>query len=116
MNLLTNFDTTLLSMAEIEGQGWLKEQEHDMALPQQEQREYGVSGAVNKLRNKQEGGYAIIYGSGGWHRYFLHPNGDVKFHRGFMSESSYTDEKKKPLSKIEMEKRIQELGFEVFGG
>ncbi len=129
MNLLTNFDATLLSMAEIEGRGWLREQEYDMSRPTEDQREYGIKGALNKLEEmKERVGFSekdmdnrrtsrafIIYGYGGYHRYILRPNGDVQFHRGFMTGGYLSADGKRPIDRGEMVKRIQGLGFEMFG-
>lgn len=104
MNLLTNYDDTLLAMAELEGEGWLETQ-----LNASKSDWLTVPCAIDKIRESQETieedrkALAVatdpkeinylesmledaeeflageIYGSGGGHRYFVRVTGEVVF-------------------------------------
>lgn len=115
-NLITHYDDTLLAMAELEGEGWLDHQLHTAP-----DREYDVPRAVAQVTRRQQDAKDwtpdpeypndkppdlrdtvgdAIYGSGGWHRYFVRGTGDVIFSGMHASP--------------ENRKKAKELGFEVW--
>lgn len=128
MNLLTNYDDTLLAMAELEGEGWLNRQLHateDTALcvpralkyvrkKQQEisedeedlknetdpEEKEWLKRNIEKARESNVTG-ADIYGSGGYHRYFVRPDGTVTFSAGHAT--------------LENIAKAKALGFETWG-
>lgn len=109
MNLLTNYDDTLLAMAEIEGEGWL-----DRQLRATEDMQLTAPNMLKHIRRKHEDVAEYkkdletetdpeeikaiehyldifgdledpvgdsIYGSGGWNRYIVRGTGEVLFSR-----------------------------------
>ena len=128
MNLLTNYDDTLLAMAEIEGEGWL-----DQQLRVTEDTQLSVPNMLKHIRKKHEdlaehekdletetdpeeiesikhyldifGDLEdsvgdTIYGSGGWNRYIVKGTGEVLFSRLH--------------SGTEDIEKAKELGFKIF--
>lgn len=95
-NLLTHKDETIAAMAEIEGPNWRRDSENDPP------DEYNISGALRWLSKKPdpEGLHFVIYGSGGYNRWFTMPNGDVKLSKGHAGEKDI--------------ERAQTLGFEIW--
>jgi|GEM_PF-6273526 len=105
MNLLTNYDDTMLAMAELEGEGWLDEQlnateSDELTVPnmlkyikrahretEENKAELAVATdpddiaylkrMLNRLETNTVGD--AIYGTGGWHRYMVRENGKVLY-------------------------------------
>ena len=126
-NLLTDYDDTLLAMAEIEGEGWLDRQlratESDqitvpnmlkhIRLRQQEIDEHekdleaetdpeeieSIKHYLDIFGDHRDFMINSIYGGGGWNRWFVRANGEVVLSRHHASSESIA--------------RAKELGFEV---
>lgn len=100
MNLLTNFDNTLQAMGEIEGYGWmLREIEEQEAFKKTgKTTQQSIAGAMEFLDNvrkrieeetdAEEKKYLqeslphhnyVVYGAGGWNRWFVDWQGNVYF-------------------------------------
>jgi len=124
MNLLTNFDDTLQAMGEIEGYRWLKEQIDDWEAAKKtgKMTELYVSGVLKFLdqmkkkieeeKDEEEKKYlqehlqdygCVIYGDGGWNRWFVDGKGNVRF-------SKYNAT---ALNKEKLLEKVQALGFEI---
>jgi len=71
MNLSTNYGHVVKMLMEMEGEDWFKHQKT--------WEENSIDGALEAA--KKGGGYSggVIYGFGGWHRFFVRPNGDVVY-------------------------------------
>jgi hypothetical protein len=91
LNLTTNRQDTLTAFELMEG---------DYILRQK--GDYTIDGAIEWLNSMPEDGYYVVYGNGGYNRYFVYPNGDVKF-------SAYHAEHPKK----ETTKKAQDLGFQI---
>lgn len=110
-NLLTNYDSTLLDMAEVEGESWLEEQlksepcdtnargalEHLV-----KNKDYYAPQCSTKEEKEELGSVSEIYGSGGSTRWYVMGDGEVRY-----SEMH-------SLSMPGKLKRAQELGFELY--
>jgi len=90
LNLKTNKDDVLTALELMEGD-WILRQKGN----------YTIAGAIDWLNNEPDGFYAV-YGSGGYNRYFVYPNGDVKF-------SAYHAEHPKK----ETTEKAKSLGFQI---
>lgn len=76
LNILQNPELVLNKMAEVEGERWRKEEEDEKKKPSlHDQSFYGV---LESFRKGQDSA-GVIYGAGGWHRYIVSENGDVRF-------------------------------------
>jgi hypothetical protein len=96
-NLLLNKEDVFAALELMEGPGWLQDQLDNY-------RGYNsLVGALEWLKNRSEADTMsyIVYGSGGWHRYSVTVNGDVRFSAGHAQ--------KKDIQKA------KDLGFDVFG-
>jgi hypothetical protein len=71
MNLLTNYEATVRTLVEMEGKEWF---EH-----QKTWGENSIDGALETSRGGGDYSSGIIYGFGGWHRYFIRSNGNVVY-------------------------------------
>ena len=128
MNLLKNYDDTLLAMAELEGEGWLNDQltaletdqltvPHAIKLVKKHHKEIEevrqdleketdpeeIESLQQYLKSLEQEKRVIgdaIYGSGGWHRYFMYSDGEVVFSGMHAVE--------------DMRSKAKELGFEIF--
>jgi len=69
MNLLTNYDHVVKMLVEMEGEQWFEHQKNF--------DKYSIDGALELAKGSGDYSNGIIYGFGGWHRYFIHGNGDV---------------------------------------
>ena len=97
LNLLTNKEDVFAAFELMEGPGWLRDQLDSY-------RGYNsLVGALEWLQNRSDADTMsyIIYGSGGYHRYSVRPNGDVRFSAGHALK--------------EKTQQAKDLGFEVFG-
>ena len=126
MNLITNYDDTLLAMAELEGPGWLEgalrdtdEQSVNFALKQIERvnreiAEYTkdleteiypeeVAFLKREIKHLQESTVSnvTIYGAGGDHRYFVKADGEVVYSAGHSTRADVQNAK--------------DLGFSLWG-
>lgn len=79
MNLLTNREATVQNMLAIEGERWAKTQDDGNG--------FNVREALDKLASAQnsdrkpDDSVCVIYGRGGWNRYFVRVSGEVVFSR-----------------------------------
>ncbi len=103
-NLLTNFEETINAMAEVEGQDWLLADQND---PDQSRC---IGGAVEYLHKLHSEGLTDeylrenpvvtdIYGVGGYSRWFIMLNGEVRFSQHHHPEKA---------------KKAEALGFKLF--
>jgi hypothetical protein len=92
LNLKTNKDDVLTALELMEGD-WILRQKGN----------YSIAGAVDWLNENPEEGFYTIYGSGGYNRYFVYSNGDIKF-------SAYHAE----YPKKETVKKAQDIGFQIY--
>ena len=125
MNLLTNYDDTMLAMAELEGEWWFNRQleateDDELTVPnmlkhirrtQQEAKENMEELAtatdpetIAYLKRMLDGWETdtvggTIYGAGGWHRYMVQADGKVLYSGMHGREDA---------------PKAEELGFEIF--
>ena len=90
-NLLTNYEETIRAMAEVEGEAWFNKDQNS------KKTDYTTRGAIEHLKRlaafdeelrsegkePEESGNAVysVYGNGGWNRWMIMRNGEVKFSR-----------------------------------
>jgi hypothetical protein len=86
MNILNDYDLTVLQLAELEGERWLDEQLYANAALRGHTCSAAVA-TIRRVREKYRGEpdlldprevVACIYGAGGWNRFFVRLNGDVE--------------------------------------
>lgn len=99
MNWRTNLDEVLSAMAQLEGgEDWVRvELEDDDPV--------SLGGAIRHLKKVKHGSkntYAEVYGSGGFHRYFLYLDGSVSFSSHHTWDERVVD-------------KARQLGFEILG-
>lgn len=70
VNLLTNKEHAVKQLIKMEGQAWFDEQDGS--------RDFSIDYAIEQL-NKGLRSQAIIYGQGGFHRYYLNDEGFIRF-------------------------------------
>jgi len=87
LNLLKNREETLVAFGLMEGD-----------LVAKRKGKYTIDDAIEWLKGNPEDGNYVIYGDGGTNRYFVYPNGDIKFSAGHaMYPSKQTIQKAKDL-------------------
>jgi hypothetical protein len=126
MNLLTNFDDTLQAMAEIEGYDWLVK---ELRLIEKKKNNNNgdyyqcLAGALEYLKkiredieeetDPEEKKYSldnfkdkifVVYGSGGWNRWFVNGFGEVKYSKYHAPAG---------VDNSALFKKIEALGFEL---
>ena len=84
LNIKRDESAVRQAMDTLEGKGY-----YDYSKSQMD--DYSLGGL---FKNKNWRGTFIVYGSGGWHRYFIEPDGSIYFSRG---HKSFNDD----LAKIE---------------
>lgn len=87
LNLLTNQQETLKAFEAMEGS-------HVSRLT----GDYSINGAIEWLNSQPEEGKYVVYGDGGFNRYFVYANGHIRFSSGHaMYPSKQTIQKAKDL-------------------
>jgi hypothetical protein len=100
MNVLTNAEATMAAIEELEGGGWIDQQ--NRAGEDSSVSLFGVLKNIREHPNTSSDYARILYGMGGWNRYAVYPDGSVKFIKHFA---------KYPAERV-IEKARQ-LGFEI---
>ncbi len=100
-NLISNFEETVLAIAELEGEYWLK-------MSKKAEGEGSVKEALEYLRNNQgeDAPPISIYGGGGINRWMVKVDGSVEFSKHHATRGGQND-----AGDI---KKAQELGFKIF--
>lgn len=82
INLLKGYAKAMAAMAAVEGEGWLAYQA-GLATRATPCSIHQAMATLELCRSRKSGGIAVatIYGSGGYDRYFVYPDGTVKFSR-----------------------------------
>lgn len=104
LNLLTNKEDVFAAFELMEGPGWLRDElKYVRGETLDVYLNNSIVGCLEWLKNRSDAdtGSYIIYGSGGYHRYSVRPNGDVRFSAGHALK--------------EKTQQAKDLGFEVFG-
>ena len=91
LNLLTNYEETVQAIAEIEGNGWRK-------MSEESPGEYSLGGILHHLKTSEWEGAYTLYGNGGWNRYYVSPDGTVRFSKAHGKKDA---------------EHARELGFEI---
>ncbi len=110
VNILTNYDSALEAIGEIEGDWWKRNQSVDSG--------YSLTSALKNLQRERANRSAeeanlldfIVYGNGGTHRYIIRGDGSVWFHKGFVDGSLGKKRRE------ELFRKVQELKIGLFGG
>ena len=116
MNLLLNTETELkIAFDAIEGVGFF-EQSMNPPGSHEHRADYALAGAYRHLERQMEpDAYVpeddfvtfVIYGGGGWNRYYVFPTGEVQISKGHVEAFSSGE-------KAELLAKYKAIGFEIF--
>lgn len=96
LNLLTNLEETFRAMGEVEGAGWLADQEYLRNNPELH-KSNSVWGVLDAIK-KGGSGSQTIYGDGGFTRWYVNANGSLRLDK--------SDDKQKTI-------KAMKLGFKI---
>jgi hypothetical protein len=71
MNIFTNYDEVVRALIAVEGEPWFEQQKAF--------HEHSIDGARDKAHKGSQHARSVIYGAGGWSRYFIDKKGNVVF-------------------------------------